>query len=374
MDALLVVLLTGILVAAACALLGSFLMLRKMAMLTDAISHAVLPGIVAGYFLANGPSLIFGFAGAAAAALATVALVEVLKNTGKVGSESAIGIVFPAMFALGAALVSRFYANVHLDTDAVLYGNIEFVGFESLVLGGVNLGPKSLWVMGGLTVLNLLFVWVLFKELKIATFDPGLASSLGFEPRLLHYGLMVMISITTVGAFSAVGSVLVIAFMVVPAATAYLLTDDLRKMIGLAVLAGVLSAAAGFGLALMLDASVAGAMATMAGVLFALTLLFSPLHGLVPRARRLSRQRLQLAIESLVVHLANHENQADEAHESEIDHLRTEMRWEPAWAARIVALAIRRGLITMSGEQLLLTREGREQSRRLINPVLRVRG
>lgn len=362
MTAVLAITLTGILVAAACALLGSFLVLRKMAMLADAISHAILPGIVAGYFLAQGSNLVFGFFGAAAAAIVTIALVEALKNTRKLGGESAIGIVFPAMFALGTAAVSKFYANVHLDTDAVLYGNVEFAGFDTLNINGLDLGPQSLWVMGGLALLNALFVGLFFKELKLATFDAGLAASLGYSPTLLHYALMTMVSITTVGAFTAVGSILVVAFMIVPAATAYLLTDNLKRMIVIAVGVGALSAVSGFALAYALDASVAGAMASMTGVFFAAAVLLSPLHGLLPKARRLERQRLRLATEALLVHLLNHEALPDEEHEAEILHLQQELRWQPAWAARIVSGAKSAGLVQQTNGHLLLTDAGRSQA------------
>lgn len=360
MSAALVIILTGLLVATACALLGVFLVLRRMAMMADAISHAILPGIVAGYFLAQGPNVLAGFAGAALAALITVALVEALQHTGRVGGESAIGIVFPAMFALGTFLVSKYFANVHLDTDAVLYGNIEFAAFDVLILNGMNLGPQSLWVMGALCVINLLFVGLFFKELKLATFDPGLAAALGFSPVLIHYALMALVSVTTVGAFTAVGAILVVAFIIVPAATAYLLTDDLGRMIGLAVGVGAVSAVSGFFIAFALDASVAGAMATMTGVFFLLALAFSPSHGLVARAARLRRQRLQVALENLVVHLANHEHQAYEEHEAEVAHLSGELRWSPRFARRIIGLARRAYLVHQTNGHLALTEAGRE--------------
>jgi manganese/zinc/iron transport system permease protein len=359
MNAPLAIVLTGILVAVACALLGSFLVLRRMAMLADAISHAILPGIVAGYFFAQGPGLLAGFAGAALAAIITVALVQALQNTQRIGSESAIGIVFPAMFALGTFLVSKYFANVHLDTDAVLYGNIEFSAFDVLAVNGLNLGPQSLWVMGALCVLNLLFVTLFFKELKLATFDPGLAASLGFSPVLIHYALMAMVSITTVGAFTAVGAILVVAFIIVPAATAYLLTDDLKRMIMIAVIVGIVSAVAGFAVAFGVDASVAGAMASMTGVCFLLALLFSPLHGLVAKSRRLDKQRVKLGLETLVVHLLNHEGDAAEAHEAEMAHLSGELRWTPNFAQRIVATGKRNQLVVQLDGSLRLTDEGR---------------
>ena len=360
-----VILLTGILTASACALLGCFLILRKMAMLADAISHAILPGLVVGYFLAHGPNLLAGFAGAAVAAIVTVTLVEALQNTRRVGGQAAIGLVFPAMFALGTFIVSKYFANVHLDTDAVLYGNIEFAAHDVLFIGTVNLGPQSLWVMGILMLLNLLFVGVFYKELKLATFDPSLAATLGFLPIVLHYGLMSLVSLTAVGAFTAVGAVLVVALFIVPSATAYLLTDRLPLMIGLAVVVGAVAAVGGYALALALDASIAGAMVTVAGGLFGLAWLFSPLHGLIARGRRLAQQRAHFNAETLIVHLHTHEATLSEAAESAVAHLNDELRWNPQTAQRAIGWATQRGWVQRTNGRLALTGQGRQLAERL---------
>ncbi len=362
MSTMLAIILTGVLVSSACALLGCFLVLRRMAMLADAISHAVLPGLVAGYFIANGPNILAGFLGAAAAGLITVLLVELLKNTRRIGGESAIGIVFPAMFALGTFLVSRYFTNVHLDADAVLYGNIEFVNFDRWFIGSTDMGPQALWVMGGLCVLNGLFVALFYKELKLATFDAGLAAALGFSPVLIHYALMGVVSVTTVGAFTAVGAILVVALMIVPAATAYLLTDRLPLMLGIAVLCGSLAAVLGFWVALALDASVAGSIAVMTGVLFGLALLWSPTHGLIAKQRRRARQRLHFARQTLLVHLLHHEAASNAAAENSVQHLSGELRWTPELARRVVETALRAGLIEQDAELLRLTAVGREQA------------
>jgi manganese/zinc/iron transport system permease protein len=219
--------LTGILVASACALLGNFLILRRMAMMADAISHAILPGLVAGYVLAQGPNLLAGILGSVVAAAITVIAVQALERTRRVDGSAAIGIVFPAMFALGTVLVTSQYADIHLDADAILFGSIEFVAFDTLEIGGRDLGPQSIWVMSFLCLINVLFIGIFYKELKLTTFDPGLAAALGFSPVLIHYARMYILSMTSVGAFSAVGAVLVVALVIVPAATAYLLTDRL---------------------------------------------------------------------------------------------------------------------------------------------------
>jgi manganese/zinc/iron transport system permease protein len=360
------ILLTGVLVASACALLGNFLILRRMALMSDAISHAILPGLVAGYFLARGPNLLVGFLGAAAAAAVTVALVEALQKTRRVDGGSAIGIVFPAMFALGVVLVSKFFADVHLDTDAILYGNIEFSSFDILFVGDRDLGPQSLWVMGALCVINLAFLGIFYKELKLTTFDAGLAAALGFSPLVMHYALMTVLSITAVGAFTAVGAILVVALVIVPAATAYLLTDRLAVMIGLSVAIGAAAAVAGYVVAVALDASIAGSMVTMTGALFAAALLFSPSHGLIARTRRTRRNRARFAADVLVVHLLTHEGSVAQASESLVAHLSDELRWSAETARRIVGHALAQGLVSQAGDRLALTDAGRQTAREVL--------
>lgn len=360
------ILITGILVACASALPGTFLLLRRMAMMTDAISHAILPGLVAGYFLARGPNLLAGFAGAAAAAILTVALVEALQNTQRVVGQAAIGLVFPAMFALGTVVVSRFFSNVHLDTDAILYGNIEFSAFETFQIGTLDLGPQSIWIMGSLCVINLAFLLLFYKELKLATFDPALAAALGFSPIVLHYALMGVLSVTAVGAFTAVGAILVVALMIIPAATAFLLTDRLPVMIGLAVAIGALSAVIGYAMATTLDASVAGSMATAAGLLFGLAFFFAPEQGLVARSRDQRRQRSRFAVENLLVHLLNHEGTAEQSDESRIGHLGDELRWTDRTRDDAIDRALRDGLIARDADRLNLTGTGRTTAREVV--------
>jgi manganese/zinc/iron transport system permease protein len=355
-----VIVIAGVLVATACALLGAFLVLRRMSMMADAISHAILPGLVAGFFFANGPNLLAGFIGAAFAALLTVSLVEAIQKSGRVGNDSAIGIVFPAMFALGTVIVTRYFANVHLDADAILYGNIEFSAQDTLLINGVNLGPQSFWVMGSLLVMNLLFITLFYKELKLATFDAGLAATLGFSPHLIHYGLMVVVSLTAVGAFTAVGAVLTVALMIVPAATAYLLTNRLKVMIGLAALVGALSAVGGYYVAVVVDTSIAGAITSVAGFLFLLTMIFSPSQGMVARIIQLRRQRLYFATENLVIHLSTHENTPVAESESQIEHLSSELRWKPEFAKQVVQNAMQKEFVLRTNGHLALTERGRE--------------
>jgi manganese/zinc/iron transport system permease protein len=361
-----VILVTGVLCAAACALLGTFLVLRRMSMMTDAISHAILPGLVAGYFLANGPNVLVGALGATGAAILTVSVVEALQRSRYLDGSSAMGIVFPAMFALGTVLVSRWFANVHLDTDAILYGNIEFSFFDRVVIADRDLGPQSIWIMSALLAINLVFLGLFYKELKLTTFDAGMAAMLGFSPAIVHYALMVALSITTVGAFTAVGAILVVALVIVPAATARLLTDRLLPMMGLSVAIGALAAWTGFELALWLDTSVAGAMVTMLGVYFLLALLFSPLQGLVAKALRHRNNARRFAVDLLLMHLWNHETTEMEATESTLGHVSAALRWSPDHARAVIDRATDRGYIRLQRGHLLLTDTGRTHASTLV--------
>jgi manganese/zinc/iron transport system permease protein len=281
-----------------------------------------------------------------------------LGRTRLVKQDAAIGLVFPALFSVAVILISRYAGGVHLDTDSVLLGELAFAPFDRLALLGID-APRALWVMGGVLLLNLGFIVLFYKELKLSTFDAGLAAAMGFSPALLHYGLMSLVSITAVGAFDAVGSILVVALMVTPAAAAYLLTDRLGRMLALAVALGVGSAISGYWLARLLDANIAGSMATMTGVLFLLVFLLAPERGILARVARRRRQRWEFSGVMLAIHLLQHEGLPEAGQESRVDHLLEHFRWEPAFAEEVVRFAERRGTVRRRGGLLLLTADGR---------------
>ncbi|QGG48394.1 metal ABC transporter permease [Heliorestis convoluta] len=351
-------------VAVACALVGVFLVLRNMAMMSDAISHSVLLGIVLAFFLTrdlSSPALIIG---AAMMGVITVVLVELLHQTRLVHEDAAIGIVFPLLFSIAVILISRHAANIHLDTDAVLLGELAFAPFDRFVYQGVDLGPKALYIMGAILLVNFFFISLFFKELKLVTFDPQLAAVLGISPIVVHYALMTLVSVTAVGAFDAVGSILVVALMIAPPATAYLLTDRLHVMIALSALVGILSAIGGFGMAYYLDASIAGSMATVAGIIFALAFLFAPERGVVAGTRRRMEQRWNFALVTLTIHLWHREKSAPVVGKAyAIQELRQHLRWSTAYFASVVERAIRRGLLTQRDDYVQLTEKGRRLAR-----------
>ncbi len=201
----------AVIVAVACALPGTFLVLRKMSMMSDSITHTILLGIVLTFFVTHDLSSPLLIMGAALMGVVTVWLTELLSRTRLLAEDAAIGVVFPLLFSIAIILITRYAGSVHLDTDSVLLGELAFAPFDRMVIGGVDMGAKAIYTTGVLLLINLAAIIIFFKELKIATFDPMLAAVLGFSPALVHYGLMTLVSLTTVGAFQAVGSVLVVA-------------------------------------------------------------------------------------------------------------------------------------------------------------------
>jgi manganese/zinc/iron transport system permease protein len=316
--------LIAMLVAIACAIPGTFLVLRKMAMISDAISHSILPGIVLGFFIThdlNSPILILL---AAFSGVITVFLVEFIQKTGLVKKDTAIGLVFPALFSIGVILIAKNANDVHLDIDAVLLGELAFAPFDRLLFNDIDLGPKSLWVIGTILLITITLLIMFFKELKLSTFDKGLAATLGFSPILIHYGLMTVSSITVVGAFDAVGAILVVALMIAPAASAYLLTNDLKKMLLLSCTFGVFAAISGYWLANLLDGSIAGSMTTMLGVIFLMVYFFAPNKGLISVMFRQKRQRKEVSLLTFLLHLQNH----SEERERHVNHLQEHINWQ----------------------------------------------
>lgn len=355
-DAQLEIQLIAALVAVACAIPGTFLVLRKMAMISDAISHSILPGIVLGFFLTqdlNSPLLILL---AAVTGVVTVILVEFIQNTGLVKEDTAIGLVFPALFSIGVILIAKNANDVHLDIDAVLLGELAFAPFDRLVLGGTDIGPKSLWVIGSILIITITLLLLFYKELKLSTFDKGLAATLGFSPLLIHYGLMTMSSVTVVGAFDAVGAVLVVALIIAPAATAYLLTDDLRKMLLLSCFFGTLAAIAGYWMANALDASIAGSMTTVLGIVFLLVYLFAPKQGVVSVLFKERQQRKEVSLLVFLLHLQNHQ----EIGERHVNHLREHINWQKVQAKTVLELAQKNNLVRISDQVVSLTEKGQE--------------
>ncbi len=351
-------------VACACALPGAFLVLRRAAMTSDAIGHVLLFGIVLAYFVVRDLDSPWLMVGAALAGLLAVVLVESLEKSGRVKADAALGLVFAALFAAGVLMVSVSVKNVHLDVDQVLLGQPESADQPRWEAFGAAIAPVQ--VMAAVLVLNVLIVSLFFKELKLSTFDPGLAASLGFRPAVVHYGLMAVVSMTAVAAFDAVGPVLVVGFFVVPAAAAFLLTDRLAVMLALAAAFGVVAAFAGTFAADLLNTTTAGAVAAALGLVFAVVFLVAPGRGLISQALQQVRQKRTFHELMLAVHLMQHEGTPEEAEESRYGGLHEHLSWKPKQVESVVSRAERNGLVVRAGEVLKLTELGRVRAKEVL--------
>ena len=273
--------LMGFFVALACGWVGQFLILRRMALVGDAISHSILPGLAGAFLLSGTRSATAMFIGALVAGLATSAIIEVIHRKTRVKQDAAIGIAFTSLFALGVLLINLYAGKVDLDQECVLYGEIAFIAFEPpAMLGGWNLGPQPIVQMGIVTVITGVILLLFYKELLVSSFDSGLAFSLGIHPSVVHYALMAWLSMVVVSAFESVGAILVVAMLILPGATASMLTTRLPVILALVVINAALSSVLGYHFAMWLDCSVAGAMVVCGGILFAVAWLCSPHDGL----------------------------------------------------------------------------------------------
>jgi manganese/zinc/iron transport system permease protein len=288
-DGLAIVLTAG-LVATACGLLGPLLVLRRQALMSDAVAHAVLPGIVLVFILFATRAPLPVILGAAAFGVVCVLAIDALRATGLIRVDAAIGIVFPALFAVGVLGISTFASGAHIDLDATVYGEIAFAPFRTVEVAGVEVA-RSIVLLGAVAAANVALLALLWKELKVSTFDPEFARTVGFSPRRLSRLLLVAVAVTAVVAFESVGAILVVTMLIVPAAAAYLLAQRLLPLIALTVAIGWVAAIGGYESALALDASIAGAMGLVASICFVLALLGSPRYGVLAQALRRRRRR-----------------------------------------------------------------------------------
>jgi manganese/zinc/iron transport system permease protein len=280
----------GCLSAMSCALLGNYLVLRQMSMMGDAISHAVLPGLAVAFLVTLSRDSVTMFVGAAAIGVVTALLTQFIHQLGEVERSAAMGVVFTTLFAVGLILIVRAANSVDLDPGCVLFGAIELIPLNTTRFLGFDV-PRAVVALGAVFAIDVLFVSLLYKELNISSFDPALATTLGINSRLMHYLLMTLVAVTAVAAFESVGSILVIAMLIVPPAFAHLVTSRLKGMIAVSLGAAVLSAAGGHLSAITVptlfgfsDTNTAGMMAVVSGALFSLAMLFGPRNGLVTRA------------------------------------------------------------------------------------------
>jgi manganese/zinc/iron transport system permease protein len=363
----------GVLCAMACALLGNFLVLRKMSMMGDAISHAVLPGLAAAFLITGSRDSIPMFIGAAVVGVLTAVLTQWVAKFGKVDESASMGVVFTALFAIGLIMIVRAADKVDLDPGCVLYGAMETIPGEAW-RGGV---PGSVVRLAIVLAVNLIVVIVFYKELKISSFDPELATTLGINATFMHYLLMTLVALTTVAAFEVVGSVLVVAMLIVPAAAAHLLTDRLSRMIVVSLILAVVSAVGGhwaaitvprlFGDPAITDTNTAGMMAVVAGLLFTIAALASPRHGVISKIFHRTSVTLRVAREDLLGLFYRHE----ELHGTERPAPAAQVMREAVVGGPVLGRLALRTLVRRDEVERLdggyrLTARGRDEARQLV--------
>ena len=359
----------GALAGASCALVGSFLVLKKVSMMGDAISHAVLPGIAVAFILTGSRAGGAMFVGAAIVGVMTAVLVEAVRRYGRLEHGASMGVVFTVLFAVGLILIERAAGHVDIHPEHVLYGAVELVPLHLVMIAGLEL-PRGVVVLLVMLVINLTVVTLLFKELRLATFDPGLATTLGINATAMHYLLMTLTALTTVAAFEVVGSILVIAMLIVPGATAHLLTRRLLPFLAVSVAVALLAAVLGHIAAIGIppwfgfeDTSSSGSMAALLGLLFLTAFLAAPEQGVIARGWILVRLRLSIVSQDALGLLARaHETPANPDGSLSFSELRsvslspfTARSVGPAMALLLLRL---RGLVTSDKRRYRLTARG----------------
>jgi len=364
------IVLTGILCAVAASLPGNFLLLRRMSLLGDAISHAILPGLAVAFLISESRSSVPMFLGAVVVGLLTALFTEWIRNFGDVDEGASMGVVFTTLFALGLVMIVQAADHVDLDPGCVLYGAIEMTPLDTVDVSGLTI-PRVVLVLGAVTTVNALLVLLFFKELKLSAFDPSLSTSVGINARLMHYLLMVIVAVTAVASFETAGNILVVAMFVVPPATAFLLTENLSRMIVLSAVIAALSAVLGHVSALAIpgwfgfgSTSTAGMMALCAGLLFFLASLLAPRGVLVQIARR-QKLAWRILSEDLIALLYRIDERSPD-HPTTIDQLRTVLLSGRGISSFLMNQHRRSGHVLVEGRGYRLTESGRRLGAELV--------
>lgn len=260
--------LLALVVALTAAIPGVVLVLRRQAMLSDALSHAVLPGIAVGALWTTNPNSPILLIGATLSGVLVMALTEWVRGRKRVTEDSATGLIFPAFFAIGVILISTKFNRSSISEHTVLVGDLNISAMQHLVVGTIDFGPKSAWTIGAVGLFTLALLLVAKRPLAISTFDPVFARTVGIRTRLINYLVMTMVSLTIVVVFDAAGAVLAVALMIVPAATALMIASSEGAMLLVTLVVAAVGSQAGFWVAYRLDAATSPTMAFVDGLIF----------------------------------------------------------------------------------------------------------
>jgi manganese/zinc/iron transport system permease protein len=367
----------AVLCAMSCALLGNFMVLRRMSMMGDALSHAVLPGLAAAFIITGSRDSTPMLIGAIAVGVLTALLIQAIAQYGKVDEGASMGVVFTALFAVGLILIRRAADHIDLDPGCVLYGLLETIPVHLVSIGPYQV-PRVVAVLAAMLLINIAFVALLYKELKISSFDPALATTLGINSTLMHYLLMTLVAATTVASFEAVGSILVVAMLIVPPAAAHLLTDRLGPMILASLVIAFLCGVLGHLSALIVPTwfgytgtTTSGMMASVAGLIFLGVMLAAPRHGILSKLAHRRALSLRIIAEDVLGALyrveESHRNDAAIAPSLTTEQLRHDLLVTPlSLGVALRTLRRRQWIEPVAPDAFRLTERGRAKASELL--------
>ena len=338
--------------AVACSLCGVYLVVKHESMVAEALSHAVLPGIIVAFVIFQDRSSPWLIISAGLSGLLMVWLVQTIRNTRLVDGDAALGIVFSALFSVGIIAASQNLNNTHFHAHCIIDGNLASAALQTVEVFGIEM-PRSFLVMLSVLGALLVFIGFFYKEMKLTMFDAELSQSFGFRPTLLHLGWLALVSMTTVAAFETVGSILVVALMIAPPAASFLLASRLWKMLVISSLIGIVSSLIGFQVGYSLDISPTGPIATVAGFVFLVTVVFAPRQGVLAKARLRRRQRSDLFQHLLLARLKR-----DSPAAVALEELSESVMWTDHQFRRALRQCKNNGWINQDSATVALTDQG----------------
>jgi len=342
----------GSIVAVVAGVVGCLVVLRRMAFLGDALSHAMIAGVAGGYLVmkllfnleAHAPGMLFG---SLLAAVATVALISFVSRISRIKEDATIGIMYTGIFALGVVVVSVFRHYIHIDLMHFIMGDI------------LGVADTDLWVGAFVAAVVLTVLILFFRHFQLTTFDPIMAASIGLPVLLLDYTLTTCVSLVVVSAVSMVGVILVVGLLITPAATAYLLSDRLEKMMMLAALFGVSSVVGGLYLCVWLDSSGGGAIMLFCTLQFLVVLCVAPKYGLMARWLRMRRMVPQQTVEDILTTVLRHGGPTP------LSVIRKYVEGSH-WIGKALRQMVHDGVLTHDGNSYSLTQDGSREADRIL--------
>ena len=351
---------TLVITAIATLIPGIILVLKRNALIIDGMSHAVLLGIVVFLIFTqdiNSPLLIIG---GSLSAVLMIVIVELINRTKLIPYDAAIGLVFPALFSLSVLLINIYLKNVHFHKESILMGEVAYLPFDQLNFRGISIGPKAMYLVGIIAIVNISFFMLFKKELQISIFDPIGAKSMGFMPTILHYIVMIIAAFTVMVSFRVVGAILVVGFLVVPAISGYLLTRTLMSLFVTSLVLTICSSLLGTGLATVLNWSIIGTVSMTMGVFFFIIYIFAPEKGILTQYKKKQNKKIFYSQRILLRHLYHHHDSQEEEEECSVDSFYYHINWNKNFAKKILQQNIEARWVIVDQKIIKLTDVGKK--------------